>query len=140
MNLGKQKKNKELKFHLLFLHLIQIIHTYITQLRIPIKSLREIIIHNLKAEFSNEKIGVKKGQYLRYECFESLFISKEYAFKNINKTLTLKTPMFYNSYNVIYVIISAGYLEDYIGELSVDKVKSRDKVRVYKQHIKQPEH
>ena len=38
-----------MKFYHLFVHLIQIIHLYITQLRIPWKSLREIKFQDLKA-------------------------------------------------------------------------------------------
>ena len=49
MNLGNQKKNKQMKFYHIFLHLIQITHLYITQLRIPLKSLREITFKDLKA-------------------------------------------------------------------------------------------
>ena len=47
MNLGNQ--NKQMKSYHLFLHLIQITHLYITQLRIPLKSLREIMFKDLKA-------------------------------------------------------------------------------------------
>ena len=45
-----------------------------------------------KAEFSNEEVGVRKYQDLQCECCESLLISTEYTFKNVNKTFTLKTP------------------------------------------------
>ena len=70
----------------------------------------------------------------------SLLLTKEYAFKNVNKTFTLKTPMPYNSFNIIYVVICSGCLEEYIGETAVGKTKLRDRVGVYGQHIKQPEH
>ena len=45
-----------------------------------------------------------------------------------------------NSFNVIYVLICSGCLEEYIGETGVGKARLRDRVKVYRQHIKQPEH
>ena len=38
------------------------------------------------------------------------------------------------------VFTFSGCLEEYIGETGVDKTRLRDRVRVYMQHIKQPEH
>ena len=43
-------------------------------------------------------------------------------------------------FNVIYVVICLGCLEEYIGEMGKDKTRLRDRVRVYRQHTKQPEH
>ena len=60
--------------------------------------------------FSNDEVGVTMCQNLR--CCESLLLSKEYTFKNINKSFTLKTLMSSNSFNVIYVIICLSYLEE----------------------------
>ena len=57
---------------------------------------------------------------------ESLLLSKEYTFKNINKTFTLKTSMSCNSFNVINVLICSGCLEEYIGETGVYKISLRD--------------
>ena len=91
-------------------------------------------------EFSNEEADIGKYQDLRCECCESLSLSKEYVFKNLNKIFTLKTPMSCNSFNVIYVLISSGCLEEYIEETGLGKTRLRDRVRVYRQHIKQPEH
>ena len=93
-----------------------------------------------KAEFSNEEVGFRKCQDLRCECWESLLQYKEYTFKKVNKTFTLKTPMSSNSFNVIYLLICSGCLKEYIGETGVGKPKLRDRVKVYRQHIKQPEH
>ena len=45
-----------------------------------------------------------------------------------------------NSFNVIYVLICSGILEEYIGETRVGKTRLRDSVRVYRKHIKQHEH
>ena len=41
-----------------------------------------------------------------------------------------------NSFNVIYVLICSGCLEEYIGETGVGKTRLRDGVRVYRKHIK----
>ena len=38
------------------------------------------------------------------------------------------------------VLICSGCLEEYTGETGVGKTRLRDWVRVYRQHIKQPEH
>ena len=88
-----------------------------------------------KVEFSNEEVGD-----LRCECCEPLLLSKEYTFKNVNKTLTLKTLMSCNSFNVIYDLICSGGLEEYIGEMGIGETRLRDRVRVYRQHIKLPVH
>ena len=42
----------------------------------------------------------------------------------------MKTPRFCNSFNVIYVVICSGCLEEYIGETGVGKTRLRDSVRV----------
>ena len=42
-----------------------------------------------------------------------------------------------NSFNVIFVVICSGCLEECIGKTGVSKSKLRDRVRVYRQHIKQ---
>ena len=90
-----------------------------------------------KAEFSNEEVGVRKSQELQCECCDSLLLSKEYTFKNVNKTFTLKTPILGNSLSVIYVIICSGCLEEYIGETGVGKTNLKGNVIVYRQHTKQ---
>ena len=77
---------------------------------------------------------------MQCECCESLLLSKEYTFKNVNKTFTLKTLMSCNSFNVIFVLICSGCLEEYFGEMSVGKTRLRDWVTVYRQCIKQPKH
>ena len=44
-----------------------------------------------------------------------------------------------NSQNLIYVIICPTCQEEYIGETGKGKTKLRDRVRVHRQHIQQPE-
>ena len=49
--------------------------------------------------------------------------------------------MSWNSFNVIYVMICSGCLEECIGETGVGtKRRVRDRVKVYRQHINQPDH
>ena len=79
-----------------------------------------------KVEFSIEEVDVRKRQDLRCECCESLLLFKEYTFKNVNETFTLKTSTSCNSFNVIYVVICLGCLENYIGETDVGKTRLRD--------------
>ena len=43
-------------------------------------------------------------------------------------------------FNVIYVAICLGCLEECIGETGAGKTRLRDRVRVYRQYIKQQEH
>ena len=50
-------------------------------------------------------------------------------------TTTLKTLVF----NLIYVVICGTCKEEYIGEAGEGKTKLRDRVRVYRQHIRQPQ-
>ena len=42
--------------------------------------------------------------------------------------------------NLIYVLICSGYNGEYIGETGINKQKLKDRVRVYRQHIRQPEY
>ena len=93
-----------------------------------------------KAEFSNEEVGVKKWQNFRRECCEVLLLSKEYTFKNVNKTFTLKAPMSCSSFNVFYAITCSGCLKEYMRETVVGKIRLMERIGVYKQYIKQSEH
>ena len=45
-----------------------------------------------------------------------------------------------NSVNVIYVLLCLGCLEKYIWETGAGKRKLKDRVRVYRQYIIEPEH
>ena len=69
------------------------------------------------------------------ECCESLLLFKDCTFKNVSKTFTLKFLISCNGFNVIYIVICLGCLEDYMGKTSVGKTRLRDRVRVYRQHI-----
>ena len=45
-----------------------------------------------------------------------------------------------NSFNVIYVLICLGCLEECFEKPGLGKTRLKDRVRVYRQHIKQPQH
>ena len=45
-----------------------------------------------------------------------------------------------NSFNVTYVLICLGCLEECIEKPGLGKTRLKDRVRVYRQHIKQPQH
>ena len=45
-----------------------------------------------------------------------------------------------DSINLIYVVNCPTCKEGYIGETGIGDSKLRDKVRIYRQHIRQPEH
>ena len=55
-------------------------------------------------------------------------------------TFKLKNRSTCNSFNLIYVVICDKCKEEYIGETWEGKTKLRDRVRVYRQHIRQPQY
>ena len=63
-----------------------------------------------------------------------------YTFKNVDKTFNLKAHFSCVSSNLLYIVICPTCGEEYTGETVVDKTKLRDCVRVYLQHIRQPEY
>ena len=52
----------------------------------------------------------------------------------------MKTYFSCDSYNLLYIIICPTCGEEYTGETGIGKTKLRDRVRVYRQHIRQPEY
>ena len=52
----------------------------------------------------------------------------------------MKTSFFCDSSNLIFVVICSGCQEEYIGEPGSGKSKLRDRVRIYRQHIRQQEY
>ena len=68
------------------------------------------------------------------------FLKDFYKFKNIDKQFSLKSKMTCESKNLIYVVICPTCKEEYIGETGIGDSKLRDRVRVYRQHIRQPEY
>ena len=93
-----------------------------------------------KAEFSLKQIGAYKCPDKRCECCASPLLGNLYTFKNVDKTFNLKTYFSCSSYNLLYIIICLTCGEEYTGETGIGKTKLRDRVRVYRQHIRQPEY
>ena len=48
--------------------------------------------------------------------------------------------MTYDSRNLINVVICPTGKEEYIGETRIDRSKLRDRVKIHRKHIRQPEH
>ena len=93
-----------------------------------------------KAEFSQKQVGVFKCPDKRCECCASLLLGNSYTFKNVDKTFNLKAHFSCDSSNLFYIVICPTYGEEYTGETGFGKTKFRDRLRVYRQHIRQPEY
>ena len=59
-------------------------------------------------------------------------------FHNIKLMQCKKNRFTCDSFNLIYVVICGTCKEKYIGETGEGKTKLRNRVRVYRQHIRQP--
>ena len=70
-------------------------------------------------QFRQLRSNSSKMPRLAMQMLRFIVTIERYTFRNANKTLTLKTPMFCNSFNVIYVVICSGCLEEYIGKTGV---------------------
>ena len=68
------------------------------------------------------------------------YSSSSYTFKNVDKTLNLKAHFSCDSSNLFYIIICPTCSEEYTSETGVGKTKLRERVQVYRQHIRQPEY
>ena len=64
-------------------------------------------------------------------------INDQYTFKIVKFTFKLNHRFTCDSFNLIYVVICDTCKEEYIGETGEGKTKLRDRVRVYRQHIRQ---
>ena len=93
-----------------------------------------------KTEFSQKQVGVHKCPDKRCECCASPLLGNSYTFKNIDKIFNLKAYFPCDSSNLLYVIIFSTCGEEYTVETEIGKTKLRDRVRVYRQHIRQPEY
>ena len=93
-----------------------------------------------KAVFSQKQVWVYKHPDKRCECCTSLLLGNSYTFKNVDQTFNLKTYFSCGSYNLLYIIICTTCGEEYANETGIGKTKLRDHVRVYWQHIRQPEY
>ena len=93
-----------------------------------------------KVEFSQKQVGVHKYPDKRCEYCARLLLGNSYTFKNIDKIFNLKAYFPCDSSNLLYVIIFSTCGEEYTVETEIGKTKLRDRVRVYRQHIRQPEY
>ena len=93
-----------------------------------------------KAEFSQKQVRGYKCPDKSCECCSSLLLGNLNTFKNVDKTFNLKTYFSCDSYNLLYIIICPTCGEEYTGETGIGKTKLRDRVRVYRQRIRQPEY
>ena len=67
-------------------------------------------------------------------------INHHYIFENVQITYKLKNRFTCDSFNLIYAAICGTYKEVYIGETGEGKAKLRDRVTVYREHIRQPQY
>ena len=94
-----------------------------------------------KATFGNNTtVGVFKCNDKRCKCCENHILNDNYTFKNTNKNFKIKSKMTCDSSNLVYVVICPTCREEYIGETGINKTTLRDRVRVYRQHILQPQY
>ena len=100
-------------------------------------NLKRILTNSL---FTNKTAGVFKCSGSRCLSCQQLLLGILYTFKNVGKQFFLKTKMTHDSRNLIYVVICPTCREEYIGETGTGNSKLRDRVRIYRQHIRQPEH
>ena len=72
--------------------------------------------------------------------FGQVVIRQFIHFKNVDKTSNLKAHFSCDSSNLLYIVICPTCGVENTGETGVGKTKLRDHVRVYRQHIRQPEY
>ena len=76
----------------------------------------------------------------RCECCNYLLMNDHYTFKNVQITFRLKNRFTCDSFNLIYIVFCDKCKEEYIGETEEGKTKITDRVRLYRQHILQPQY
>ena len=99
---------------------------------------RKRIIRNCL--FTDKTADVFKCSDSRCLCCQQLLLGISYTFKNTGKQFYLKTKMTRDTKNLINLVICPTCKEEYIGKTRTGDSKLRDRVRIYRQHIRQPEH
>ena len=126
-------KNIKVKLHLL---------TYIDMLLMIERGIRgktcQAIYRYGKAEYGEVLSSSFNCSDKTYERCKSLLINSHYSTKNVQITFKLKICFTCNSFNLIYVFICDTCKKKYIEVTGEGKIKLRDRVRVYRQHIRQP--
>ena len=100
-------------------------------------NLKRIFTNSL---FTNVTAGVFKCSDSRCLRCQQLLLEISYTFKSVGKQFFLKTKMTCHSRNFIYVVICPTCKEEYNDETGIGDSKLRDRIRIYRQHIRQPEH
>ena len=93
-----------------------------------------------KAVYGEVLTGTFNCSDKRCECRNHLLINDHYTFENVPITFKLKNRFTCDSFNLIFVIICDKCKEEYIGETGREKTKLKDRVRVYRQQIQQPQY
>ena len=73
-------------------------------------------------------------------CCQQLLLEISYTFKNVGKQFFSTTKMTCHNRNLIYLVIYPRCKEEVVGETKTGNSKLRDRVRIYRRHIWQPEH
>ena len=101
-------------------------------------SLKELLTRSI---YSNKKQHCrKKSVKTRCACCDYIKEDSFHTFKTTEDIFYLKEKMTCESNDLIYVVICSTCNEEYIGETGEGKTRVRDRVRVYRQHIRQPQY
>ena len=92
-----------------------------------------------KAEFGEVLSDTFNCSDKKCECCNFPFVNDHCTFKNVQITFKLKNRFTCNSFNLIYVVICDISKEEYVRDTGEGKTKLKDRVRVYCQHIRQPQ-
>ena len=87
---------------------------------------------------NNENFNVTKCGDSRCKCCPLLKTSNNHIFKTTQDKFILKSNFDCNSSNLVYVVICSNCKEEYIGETGENAQKLRDRMRVYRQQIREP--
>ena len=74
---------------------------------------------------------------INYHC---TFKNVQITFKHVQITFKLRNRFTCDSFNLIYVLICDKCKQEYTEETEEGKTKLRDRVKVYRQHIRQPQY
>ena len=91
-----------------------------------------------KSEYGEVLSGTFNCSDKRCECCNYLLINDHCTFKNVQITFKLKNRFTCDSCNLMYVVTCDTCKEKHNGETGEGKTKLRDRVRLYRQHIRQP--
>ena len=93
-----------------------------------------------KTEYGEVLSGTFNCSNKRCESCNYLLKNDHYTFKNAHITFKLKNRFTCDSFNLIYFVFRDKCKEEYVGETREGKTKLRDRIRVYRQHMRQPQY